>query len=129
LEKADDAVIDTLLHRCPIVLMSKIESRKLSQLVLGIAGHPLETLVRHQIASVLKIEHCDADRGGLEHGSPTLFARAQRRFRPLAICNMSADASVTDEAPRLVKNRQPRDGDVALGAIGRRPRVLEITER
>src|SRR6202043_3587168 len=72
---------------------------------------------------------CNADRGDLEHGSPTLLARPQSRLRTFAIGDVPADAAVTDEAPRLVKYRQPRDGDVALSAVGRRPRVLEITER
>src|SRR5205085_1632462 len=51
------------------------------------------------------------------------------RLRAFAIGDVSADAAVTDEAPRLVKYRQPRDGDVALSTVGRRPRELEITER
>src|SRR5271157_5669933 len=76
LQKPDSTAIDTLLHRGPIVLVSNLQRRKISQLGLRIAGHPLETRVRRHIPSALKIKGCDADRGDLEHGSPTLFARA-----------------------------------------------------
>src|SRR6202040_4232678 len=71
------------------------------QFVLGIAGHPLETFVRRQIASELKIERCDADWSGLEHGSPTLFTRAQRRFRPLAIGDV--DGHYAKESRRAIR--------------------------
>ena len=129
LQNPDSTAINPLLHCSPIVLVSNLQGREISQLFFGIAGHPLETLVRRQIPSALKINRRNADRSGLEHRSPALFGRAQRRLGPLAISDVPADAAVADEAPRLVKYRQPRHGDVALSAVGRRPRVLEITER
>src|SRR5271169_1096102 len=76
LQKPDSTAVNTLLHRGPIVLVSKLQRREISQLRLGIAGHPLKTLVHRHIPSALKIKGCDADRGDLEHGSPTLLARA-----------------------------------------------------
>ncbi len=54
---------------------------------------------------------------------------AQSLFGSLTFGDVPPDTPVADEAPRLVKHRQPRHGDVALAAVGRRPHELEITER
>jgi hypothetical protein len=79
----------------------------ISQLFFGIAGHPLETLVRRQIPSALEIKGCDADQGGLEHRSPTLLALSERFHGALALRNE--------------KGRQPdyRDADKCLEARSR----------
>src|SRR6267378_3309482 len=53
---------------------------------------------------------------------------AQGFFGPLTFGDVPPDAAVADEAPRLVKHRQPRDGHVTLAAVGGRPRELKITE-
>ena len=107
---SDDVRIDPLSRCCPIVFVSYIQCRKLSQLVLGIARHPLETLIGRQIASVLEVEHCDADRGGLEHCPPALFGRAQRRFRPLAIGDV--DSHSANESGRAIRRGNEKRIDV-----------------
>ena len=85
---SDSAGIKPLLRRCPVVFVSYIQRRKLSQFVPGISGDPLKCGVRRQIGAALGIEHRDADRGGFEHRAPTLFARAQRRFGAFAIADV-----------------------------------------
>jgi hypothetical protein len=106
----------------------------LPQLVLGIAGHPLETLVRHQITSVLKIEHCDADRGGLEHGSPTLFAGAQSFLGVFAIGNIYNHRSkeswgairlANDERSNVSPNDLPVLAKVTLFKLIETPRTSD----
>jgi hypothetical protein len=93
LQNPYSTAIDSFLRVGPIVLVSNVQRCKISQLRFGVAGHLLETLVRRQIPSVFKIECGDGDRGGLERGSPTLLAGAQRRFRPLAAGDIDDDPS------------------------------------
>src|SRR6476469_2972210 len=76
------------------------------------------------------------DRGReLTHGGDAVGVRElhldvpQRLFCPLALGDVPRDASVADEAPRLIKHRQARDRYVALAAVGGRSRELEVTER
>src|SRR5262245_4405953 len=56
------------------------------------------------------------------------FAASERLFCPLSVGDVPADAAVTDKTPRLVKNGQPGHGHIALAALGRRSRELEVAE-
>ena len=57
------------------------------------------------------------------------FAASECLFCPLSLGDVPPHASVADKASRLVKDRQPRDRHIALAAVGRRPRELEVPER
>src|SRR6476469_9468899 len=76
------------------------------------------------------------DRGReLTHGGDAVGVRQlhlhvpQRLFCPLALGDVPRDASVADEAPRLIKHRQARNRYVALAAVGGGSRELKVTER
>src|SRR6476620_5290160 len=76
------------------------------------------------------------DRGReLTHGSDAVGVRQlhlhvpQRLVCPLALGDVPRDASVADEAPRLIKHRQARNRYVALAAVGGGSRELKVTER
>src|SRR5260370_36461488 len=76
------------------------------------------------------------DRGReLTHGGDAVRVRQlhlhvpQRLFCPLALGDVPRDASVADEAPRLIKHRQARNRYVALAAVGGGSRELKVTER
>ena len=77
---------------------------------------------------------CDRGRQ-LAHGRHAIDVRqlrlrlAQGLFRQLALRDVPPDAAVAGEAPVFIKDRQPRDGYVALATVGRRSRELEVTER
>ena len=74
MQTGEDAV-EKLSCRRQIILVSNVLRRKASQFVLGIAGHPLVSLVGGQV-SVLEVGHCNTDCGRLKHGWPALLARA-----------------------------------------------------
>src|SRR5258706_4758844 len=76
------------------------------------------------------------DRGcELSHGRDAVRMRQldlhvpQRLFCPLALGDVPRDASVADEAPRLIQHRQARDRYLALAAVGGGSRELKVTER
>src|SRR5262249_57819400 len=108
LKNPDGTAIDTLLGRRLIVFMSDLQCCEISQLPLGIAGHLLEALVRCEVPPVLKIEHCNANRSRLEHGSPTLLASPQSRLGPFTVSDVAPNTPVADEAPRPLQYRPPR---------------------
>jgi len=91
--------------RSPVSISSAVRFRSSA---FSIAARPLETLVRRQIPSAFKLKGTMPTGAISEHGFSTLLAGAQRRLRTFAIGDVSADAAVTDEVPRVVKHRQPR---------------------
>src|SRR5215472_1870786 len=85
--RTSDDLVNMLSQPFPIVLVSNILRGQVSQLLLGIAGHQLETLIRCHVSSVFGTEGYNADRRCFDHSSPALFARSQRFHGALALRN------------------------------------------
>jgi len=86
-----------------------------------------ERIHRHDGAG--HIDHEVHRRIVFENRLPLLLAFPQRCLGSLAFGNIAPDPAIAGEAPCLIERRQPRDGNITLVAIWRRPRELEIAKR
>src|SRR4029077_10095235 len=119
------AVLNDLAERLPRLLQIGRAATQPAQSGPGVDGRCGDWLF-----------HFMGDRGReLTHGGDAVRVRQlhlhvpQRLFCPLALGDVPRDASVADEAPRLIKHRQARNRYVALAAVGGGSRELKVTER